>query len=313
MSLTPPASREPIHHRRIDCRGYRRGDGLWDIEGRLVDVKSYAFPNAWRGEIRPGEPLHEMWLRLTLDDDLTVVRAEAATEAGPFAVCPAITPAFARLEGLRIGPGWRRAVQARLGGVQGCTHLVELLARSRPPRTRPSTLGARSASRGWRPISRPGISTAATRSPAAARWCARTIPAGTRGPRMTLPIEHAPGSGAPRVLVGRQRRDRERMDVGAHQLTQRLEHHALTLDPTGAGEGLRHYGEAEVRFAFRTRAGMARMAGGLVHEFDPGGVKSGLETIADGACDPHGSASALPVARGLGQNTINGTLVCALR
>jgi Protein of unknown function (DUF2889) len=127
MPLTPAASREPIHHRRIDCRGYRREDGLWDIEGHLTDVKSYPFANAWRGEIRPGEPIHDMWLRLTLDDELTVIRAEAATEAGPFAVCPAITPAFAKLEGIKIGPGWRRAVQARLGGVQGCTHLVELL------------------------------------------------------------------------------------------------------------------------------------------------------------------------------------------
>lgn len=127
MSLSPPADREPIHHRRIDCRGYRRRDGLWDIEGHLVDVKAYPFANAHRGEIRPGEPIHDMWVRLTVDDDLTVVAAEAATDAGPFAVCPAITPAFARLEGLRIGPGWRRAVLARLGGVQGCTHLVELL------------------------------------------------------------------------------------------------------------------------------------------------------------------------------------------
>jgi hypothetical protein len=68
-----------------------------------------------------------MWVRLTVDDDLTVIRAEAATDAGPFAICPAITPAFAKLEGLRVGAGWRRDVQARLGGVQGCTHLVELL------------------------------------------------------------------------------------------------------------------------------------------------------------------------------------------
>lgn len=127
MSLSPSAPREPIHHRRIDCRGYRRADGLWDIEGHLTDTKSYAFTNSFRGEIAPDEPVHDMWLRLTLDDALTVIRAEAATEAGPFAVCPAITPAFAKLEGLTIGPGWRRAVQARLGGVQGCTHLVELL------------------------------------------------------------------------------------------------------------------------------------------------------------------------------------------
>ena len=127
MSLSPATAREPIHHRRIDCRGYRRADGLWDVEGHLIDTKSYPFPNSVRGQIGPGEPIHDMWLRLTLDDALCVIKAEAATLASPFSVCPAITPAFAKLAGLTIGPGWRRAVQARLGGVQGCTHLVELL------------------------------------------------------------------------------------------------------------------------------------------------------------------------------------------
>ena len=56
MPLSPPEDREPIHHRRIDCRGYRRKDGLWDIEGHLTDVKSDPFPNTFRGEIKPGEP-----------------------------------------------------------------------------------------------------------------------------------------------------------------------------------------------------------------------------------------------------------------
>jgi hypothetical protein len=127
MGLSPPAPREAVHHRRIGCRGYRREDGLFDIEGHLTDTKGYPFDNAWRGQIPPGEPLHDMWLRLTVDEELTVIEAEAVTAAGPYAVCPAITPAFSKLEGLRIGPGWRRAVQARLGGIQGCTHLVELL------------------------------------------------------------------------------------------------------------------------------------------------------------------------------------------
>lgn len=127
MGLSSPAPREELHQRRIDCRGYRRADGLWDIEGRLVDTKSYPFENAYRGTIRPGEALHDMSVRLTLDDSLTVVAVEATTDAGPFAACPAITPAFSKLEGLTIGPGWRRAVQSRLGGIQGCTHLVELL------------------------------------------------------------------------------------------------------------------------------------------------------------------------------------------
>jgi hypothetical protein len=28
---------------------------------------------------------------------------------------------------VKIGPGWRREIRERLGGIQGCTHLVELL------------------------------------------------------------------------------------------------------------------------------------------------------------------------------------------
>ena len=68
-----------------------------------------------------------MWLRLTLDDPLQVREVAAVTDAGPYAICPAITPAFGQLKGLTVGRGWRREVLARLGGVRGCTHLVELL------------------------------------------------------------------------------------------------------------------------------------------------------------------------------------------
>ena len=39
MPLSPAAPREHIHTRTVTCRGYRRKDGLWDIEGHLVDVK----------------------------------------------------------------------------------------------------------------------------------------------------------------------------------------------------------------------------------------------------------------------------------
>ncbi len=127
MSLPPPVPREPIHRRLVECRGYRRADGLWDIEGHLTDTKSYPFTSEHRGRLEPGDPVHDMWLRLTVDDDLTVVDAVAVTDAGPFAICGDIAPAFAKLIGLRIGPGWRGAIRERLGGVHGCTHLVELL------------------------------------------------------------------------------------------------------------------------------------------------------------------------------------------
>lgn len=127
MPLPPPAERELVHVRTVECRGYRRGDGLWDIEGHITDTKSYPVENAWRGTIQPGGPIHDMWIRVTIDDDMAIRDATAATEAAPFSVCGDIAPAFRKLVGLRIGPGWRRRVQERLGGVQGCTHLVELL------------------------------------------------------------------------------------------------------------------------------------------------------------------------------------------
>jgi len=127
MPLSPPKPREKLHTRAIVIEGYRREDGLFDIEASLADTKTYAFANEDRGEIRPGEKLHGMLMRLTVDEHLVVRACEAETEFGPYAICPAITPNFARLAGLRIGPGWSRTVKEVVGGVKGCTHLVELL------------------------------------------------------------------------------------------------------------------------------------------------------------------------------------------
>lgn len=127
MPLSAPAPREPIHDRRVHCVGYRREDGLWDIEGHLVDTKSYGFRNAHRGWLSPGDPVHQMWLRLTIDEAMMIHAVEAVTEHAPFEMCPDITPNFQRLVGLRIGAGFRHAARERLGGTQGCTHLLELL------------------------------------------------------------------------------------------------------------------------------------------------------------------------------------------
>jgi hypothetical protein len=127
MPLPAPAPREPIHTRRVACEGFRRADGLWDIEGHLVDTKSYTFSNKERGDVEPGVPVHEMRIRLTIDDDFEIRAVETATDFAPFGVCHEVGPNFQRLVGLKIGVGWRRAVQNRVGGIEGCTHIVELL------------------------------------------------------------------------------------------------------------------------------------------------------------------------------------------
>lgn len=127
MPLSDPAPRHLVHLRDIELRGWQREDGLYDIEAHLRDTKTYPFENEDRGRIEPGEALHGMWLRLTVREDMEIVACEAVSDHTPYAVCPAAAPNFARLAGLRIGPGFNRAVAERVGGAQGCTHLRELL------------------------------------------------------------------------------------------------------------------------------------------------------------------------------------------
>ncbi|MFO1162102.1 MAG: DUF2889 domain-containing protein [Reyranellaceae bacterium] len=127
MPLSPPVGRQPLHTRRVTCRGFFREDGLWDIEGHITDEKSYDHSSEWRGEMKPGDFIHEMWIRLTLDHRYTIVDVEAVTDQSPYPICGDITVNFKKLIGLRIAGGFHREVRARLGGVHGCTHIVELL------------------------------------------------------------------------------------------------------------------------------------------------------------------------------------------
>jgi hypothetical protein len=128
MPLSAPAvEREQLHDRRYEFDGYRRKDGLWDIEGRMTDSKTYSFPNDFRGLIEAGEPLHDMRIRLTLDDHFIVRDIEVSTDAAPFAICPDVAPNFAAVKGLKVGSGWNKKLKELLGGTRGCTHHVEML------------------------------------------------------------------------------------------------------------------------------------------------------------------------------------------
>lgn len=118
-----------MHTRVIDCRGYEREDGLWDIEGHLTDTKPYTWKNRAGRDLPAGESAHDMWIRITIDTDMRIHEAVAVTDSGPFAPCGDITPKFAALVGRRITRGWTRELRAILGGAHGCTHQWELLGR----------------------------------------------------------------------------------------------------------------------------------------------------------------------------------------
>jgi hypothetical protein len=127
MSFSEPkAKREALHRRSIEITGFRREDGLFDIEGHLLDRKDVDFKLA-SGMRQAGQPIHSMWLRLTVDRTLTIVDAEASMEAMPFAgECDKIAPDYRKLIGLSMRSGYNRKLKEIFGGTRGCTHITEL-------------------------------------------------------------------------------------------------------------------------------------------------------------------------------------------
>ena len=127
MSLSvPKLSRALRHTRRIEAQAFEREDGLWDIDTRITDTKTRVADLA-SGARPPGSPIHDLWLRITIDTSLTIVDAEAASYA---VFClkysNTIGAAYKNLIGLNLMRGFRRELRERLAGIEGCTHLTEL-------------------------------------------------------------------------------------------------------------------------------------------------------------------------------------------
>ena len=127
MPLSPPTSRRSLKHTRtIAVEAFVRDDGLWDIDARLTDIKTRDAHLA--SGVRPaGAPIHDLWLRLTINTQLTIIDAEAASDAVPYpGYCNTIGPAYKALIGLNLLNGFRQQLKERLSGIDGCTHLTEL-------------------------------------------------------------------------------------------------------------------------------------------------------------------------------------------
>lgn len=127
MPLPPSEiAREPLHTRSIRVNSYAREDGCWDLEAELIDVKAYDF-SKHAGLHPAGKPIHHMLLRITIDNQFTIVDAVAAYDAAPYGPhCMAIAPDYHALVGLNLLRKFREAVKARFARAAGCTHMTEL-------------------------------------------------------------------------------------------------------------------------------------------------------------------------------------------
>ena len=126
MPLPASPNRSELHVRTLEMHGYSRDDGLYEIEGHLVDKKTKPLVVHGR-EIAPGAAIHDMWVRLVVDADLVVRDVVAVSDVTPHATCKQATDVMRVIVGERIAHGWTSMVKDRLGGKIGCTHLMEML------------------------------------------------------------------------------------------------------------------------------------------------------------------------------------------
>jgi len=106
---------------------FRRDDELFDLEGRLTDVKDHDYA-LLTGVRRAGEPVHDMWVRVTVGTDYLIRAIEVRTDGMPYpGACDRIEPAYAKLVGASVLHGFRKTLHDTMGGVQGCSHVTELL------------------------------------------------------------------------------------------------------------------------------------------------------------------------------------------
>lgn len=130
---TPAAGRRLLHTRTIKIDGYEREDGLFDIEGHLTDIKHFDV-TASHFSRKAGDPVHDMRIRLTLDGDMNIVDAFAATDGMPYEnECDKITPDYReKLKGQKIAAGFRVFLAGLFGKLKGCAHMTELLGSMAP-------------------------------------------------------------------------------------------------------------------------------------------------------------------------------------
>lgn len=127
MTLPQAAAQRQLKHRRqIDVQVFSRGNGLWEVDATLTDTKT-RISNMVEGPRQPGVPIHDMLLRLVVDEKLNIVEAGSETRWMPYTGhCGEHGDAYAKLVGLNLLQNFRKELRALLGGVLACTHITEL-------------------------------------------------------------------------------------------------------------------------------------------------------------------------------------------
>jgi hypothetical protein len=121
-----------IHTRDIKIATYAYDEAHIIVEGELNDNR--IIPNfSHTGELYPPGNIHHMFIRLLIEiESIRIIQVEIEMPGIPHQECPETIPIFAKLEGMRIAPGFTSKVRNIIGGPKGCAHLTGLLMAMAP-------------------------------------------------------------------------------------------------------------------------------------------------------------------------------------
>jgi hypothetical protein len=124
--------KSPVHERKLEVRTYPLENSQVVVEGWLRDER-LVFGFHRDGSPRPPGVVHLMGVRLLLGDfPVTILEAEAEMATIPHELCPTVADSIKKIIGLPIISGFSDEVRKRLGGVEGCSHLMHLVLAMAP-------------------------------------------------------------------------------------------------------------------------------------------------------------------------------------
>ena len=127
MSEIMKRAGDRVHDREIRMSAYEAGDSHVIIEGFLEDRRLYDYYVFSGGTERAGL-LHSMTVRMLVQFPQMIIEdVEAEITEYPRDECPSALAAVSSIKGMKIGPGFAEEINAQLGGVKSCAHIVQLI------------------------------------------------------------------------------------------------------------------------------------------------------------------------------------------
>jgi hypothetical protein len=121
------AKGKKVHSRNIEVNTYNYDGKRIIVEGFLKDDR-YRESYSITGEKFPTGVIHHMAIRLVVNcSNLSIEDVDVEMISVPRETCREAIDCLAQIKGLTISKGFTLKIKKIAGGVNGCTHLVELL------------------------------------------------------------------------------------------------------------------------------------------------------------------------------------------